>query len=88
LSVCLLSHSEAARLENWNIWPICKAHRHISRAKAEVLVQENDARWIGGAHTKVQGPVTMIVPTFLQGRTWKPVGPRLGVRVWQFVPDK
>ena len=88
MSICLLSHAEAARLEHWNLWPSCRNHRHVKRAEADQLVLADDARWVGGRDTRVQGPVTMIVPTYLEGRTWRPKAPPLGLKVWQFVPDR
>ena len=84
---CVLSVEETARLEVFGSWPICKEHRHIKQQDAMQLVNEETHRLVGGVNTKVQLPVTMIVPVALRGWAVVPAcnndGSRLmGFRTW------
>ena len=88
MDVCLLSSSEAARLENWGIWPTCKSHHHVKKREALAMVEADSHRFVGGADTRVKTPVTMIVP-LSEPVIWQPVACRntdgsqlLGMRIW------
>jgi len=90
---CVLSVEEAARLEVYSAWPRCCDHSHIKRKDALGLVADETHRLVGGQDTKIQFPVTMIVPVAL-GREWKPVPCRnhdgsmiLGLRSWGLSPS-
>lgn len=82
LDVCVLSATEAGRLENWSIWPKCKHHRHIKQREAKAGVESGEYRFIGGEGTKVQGPVSMVVP--IRVKPWQPVPTAglMGLRTW------
>ena len=89
--VCVLSVEEAARFENWSVWPCCrKCHHHIKPSEAAAMIAAETHRYVGGADTMMKdaGKVSMIVPVAL-GRMWQPVpagnsdGSRLiGMRTW------
>lgn len=96
LDICVLSVEEAARLENYGIWPACKAHRHVKRNKGHLLVSEETHRFVGGNDTKVQsvGDLSMIVPLDC-GRVWSPVqchneagATLMGLRTWGLKPSR
>jgi hypothetical protein len=97
LDVCVLSQEEAGRLENWGIWPNCKAHLHIKKSRALEAVEKLEThRFIGGEDTSVKavGHLSMIVPIDTT-RIWSPVqchnaeGMTLrGMRTWGLRPLK
>jgi hypothetical protein len=60
LDICVLSAEEAARFENYGIWPTCKAHRHMKRSKALAAIHADTHRFVGGPNTKVLTPVSMV----------------------------
>ena len=85
--VCVLSLEEAGRLENWGIWPTCKAHRHVKNREAQEAAKAGLVRFLGGLGTKILDPVSMVVPVAVQ--MWQPVachnvdGSSLhGMRTW------
>ena len=86
---CVLSVEEAARLENWGVWPCCrKTHLHINKTKALEMVRAETHRLVGGVDTRVRDAVTMIVPVAV-GRMWRPVQAHnvdgsmiMGFRTW------
>jgi hypothetical protein len=87
LDICVLSVEEAARLEVHGIWPSCKKHLHMTKAKADSMVEAEEHRYVGGPNTKV-GFVSAVVPTGGRG-IWTPVqchaenGKALmGMRTW------
>lgn len=88
IKICVLSVEDTARLENFGHWPRCQSHKHVTIAEANQMVRDDSHRWVGGTDTMVATPVTMITPTYLEGRTWKnkPVGGPQGMKVRQFVP--
>jgi hypothetical protein len=85
----VLSQSEAARLENWGIWPCCKkSHYHIKKSKALAMVKADTHRFVGGADTRIKTPVSMIV-ALGEPVMWQPVACRntdgsalMGMRIW------
>ena len=87
MDVCMLSPSEAGRLEHYGLWPACKSHRHIKRREADQLIQESTHRYVGGEDTEVKTPVSMIVACSTNGRVWRntPSGGPLGMVVKQYV---
>lgn len=68
------------------MWPNCGHHQHVSRKEANSLIQQDEARMIGGDGTKITSPVSMIVPTD-NNRQWRnrPSGHFLGPKVRQLV---
>lgn len=86
MSICLLSTTEAARLENWAVWPRCKHHHHLKRHEVDRLIAEEAVRYVGGNDTRVQCQLSMVVATD-DTRTWrnKPSGGPLGMVVRQLV---
>lgn len=89
MDVCVLSRTEAARLENLAIWPRCKEHWHVKKREALQMVTAETHRFVGGADTKAQSPVSMIVPVVV-GREWtpQPSSGLMGFRVWGLAPSK
>lgn len=83
----MLSQAEAARLEHYGIWPACKAHRHLPRNKARMLLQADMVRFVGGADTCVTSPTTMMTACTNNTYEWrnKPSGGPLGTVVKQLV---
>ena len=84
--VCVLSVEEAARFENWSVWPSCrKCHHHIKASEAAEMIAAETHRYVGGADTMMKdaGKVSMIVPVVV-GRMWQPVATSrlLGFRTW------
>jgi hypothetical protein len=86
LNICVLSLQEAARLENYGVWPACKGHRHVDKLVAESMVVDETYRWLGGADTRTKF-ISAIVPTAI--RMWRPVvcrdwngRPLMGLRIW------
>ena len=84
----MLSEAEAGRLENWGLWPCCKAHHHVKKNKAAAMVASDTHRYVGGKDTAVDSPTTMIVE-LNNSRPWKPVQahmpdgrPVIGFKVW------
>ena len=89
-NVCLLTPNQAFQLESKGIVPSCREHRHISRAKANALVEEiavyrDDAgnfirllevRWIG------KGKRYLV---FVRSRNWERRD-SAGMIVMQLVP--
>lgn len=72
MDICVLSPEEAGRLENLGIWPQCKAHHHMSRARALAAVTAAEThRFVGGPDTKVAF-ASAIVPICVD-RIWSPV---------------
>jgi hypothetical protein len=91
LDICVLSLEEAARLENYGIWPTCKAHLHVRRKKAQEAIEAETHRFVGGPDTKV-GFVSAIVATDCT-RVWSPVRCHdesgkaiMGLRTWGLQP--
>ena len=89
---CLLSDTEAARLEHWGIRPACKAHRHIKKREALEMIQADTHRQVGGEDTHIKTPISMIVPVNTT-RLWQPVQARnadgsrvMGLRTWGLKP--
>ena len=88
MDICVLSQSEAARLEHWGIWPSCKSHHHIKKNTALAMVEDDSHRFVGGPDTRVTTPVSMIVKLG-EPVIWQPVACRnadgsqlLGMRIW------
>ena len=65
LNICVLSQSEAARLENYGVWPKCKGHRHITSSEAQELVNQETYRYLGGADSKTKF-ISAIAPCVIQ----------------------
>ena len=94
LDICVLSVEEAGRLENYGIWPMCKAHRHMSRnAATDSVLCDETHRFVGGPDTKVAF-VSAIVPVDCS-RIWSPVQCHdtdgkaiLGFRTWGLKPAR
>ena len=86
---CVLSVGEAARLEVYSEWPKCREHIHIKRQEALKLVREETHRVVGGANTKVNCKLSMIVPISV-GRIWQPVpsSKLMGFRTWGLAPTR
>lgn len=92
LDVCVLSLEEAGRLENWGIWPTCKAHHHMSKSRAvEAVSKAETHRFVGGPDTKV-GFASAIVEVNTT-RIWSPVQCHhesgkaiMGMRTWGLKP--
>lgn len=89
--ICVLSLEEAGRLENWGIWPACKAHLHMKKRKALEAVEAETHRFVGGPDTKVEF-ASAIVPVNTT-RIWTPVQCHsmdgktvMGMRTWGLQP--
>jgi hypothetical protein len=92
LDICVLSDNEAGRLEHYGVWPTCKAHLHISPNEAKRMIENGEARFIGGHGTKVSKPVTMItkhrITIWTPVSTSMPDGTRLtGFKTWGLKPS-
>lgn len=83
----MLSQEEAAALEIYGHWPTCKAHRHLSRTKAEALLLQELVRFVGGRDTVITSPVTMMTECTNNTYEWrnKPCGGKQGIVVKQLV---
>ena len=64
--VCILLEDEARALEHAGVATSCDQHRHrhLQRNRAEALVKQGVAQWIGGGRNKIQ---------VLSARTWRRV---------------
>jgi hypothetical protein len=92
--ICVLSPEEAGRLENWGIWPLCKAHKHIKRREAADGAKAGLLRYVGGEDTEAHGATSMVVASG-EVAMWQPVPCRdlngreiLGLRVWGNAPAR
>lgn len=85
---CVLSSEEAGRLENWGIWPACKAHKHISKEEADKQAASGMMRFVGGRKTRANGDVTMVTPNHIG--MWEPVQTTklMGFRTWGLKPAR
>ena len=86
---CVLSVEEAARLEVYSSWPICREHYHVKKRVALEMLTAETHRLVGGADTKVLHPVSMLVPVSL-GRQWRPVPTcqLQGFKTWGLAPSR
>ena len=86
--VCVLSRQETGQIENYGIWPKCKHHKHVKLKKAATLVATDMYRSVGGEHTAVKTPVSMITECTNNTYVWanRPSGGPLGVVTKQFIP--
>jgi hypothetical protein len=82
MRICVLSQEEAGRLKHYNIFPDCRAHRHISPAEAKQ----------GLADTFYLQPdprlLTAVMECTTNDREFRPrpSGHFLGPKVMQLVP--
>jgi hypothetical protein len=91
LSVCVLSSEEAGRLENYGIWPTCKAHLHWNKEKAVAAVEADTHRFVGGPDTAVDFVSAIVMAS--ESRLWEPVACHdlngraiQGMRTWGKTP--
>lgn len=88
--VCILTPAQAFQYETHGILPSCREHRHLSRGKAQELVDQRivycddrgdyarilEARWVGKGKRYL---------TFIRSREWKRLD-SAGTTVMQLVP--
>lgn len=87
----MLSLEEAARLENYGIWPSCKAHYHMKKSKALAAVEAETHRFVGGPDTKIEFASAIVEVNTT--RVWSPVKCHnedgsliMGLRTWGLQP--
>jgi hypothetical protein len=96
MTYCVLSIEETARLENYGIFPVCRAHRHVKRAEAEDCIAKETHRFVGGANTAVNKiGVHSMITEVNTSRIWTPVAchayngrPIQGMRTWGLSPAR
>lgn len=88
--VCILTPNQAFQLETNGILPDCRAHRHLSRGRADTLVEDHiifrddhgeyvrylEARWVGKGKHYI---------AFVRAREWKRMDSS-GTTTMQLVP--
>jgi hypothetical protein len=88
--VCILTPNQAFQLESNGIVPDCREHRHLSRGRADQLIEEHivfrddqgdyvrytEARWVGRGKRYL---------TFVRSREWKRMD-SAGTTCMQLVP--
>lgn len=84
-AICVLSRTEAGRLEHWGIWPACKAHIHIKRKVAVAGAESGEFRFVND----MAGNATSMITLAGQPDGWVPVQCHglngraiLGLRTW------
>lgn len=94
MGFCVLSVEETARLERYRIFPACRGHQHVSKLRAQQMLQEETHRLVGGNDTAVGDDVcTALVEVPV--RAWEPVAAKPGedcasggLRTWGNAPSK
>jgi hypothetical protein len=89
MDICVLSSTEAGRLENYGLFPVCKAHRHITKKAAIEGAESGVLRFLMvGLTDDTKKPVSMVTKAG-EVSMWQPVPCRntdgsalMGLRVW------
>lgn len=85
MSICVLSHTHVKRWQETAIRPPCEFHHHMPFGKADQMVNNDEANWVG--QQEDGRSCAIVIHTCVTDYSWKGANSG-GFQVLQLVPIK